>query len=56
MITRDAGIPFQQNPGTILLTVIILPKRANALADIIPLVPALLTALKSAAPCSVVRL
>jgi hypothetical protein len=49
-ITVDRNLSFQQNLGSLTVAVIILQARTNRLADLKPLVPALLTAINSARP------
>ncbi len=44
-LTRDRNIPFQQNLKRFPLAFIILRAKSNALADLLPLVPDLLTKL-----------
>jgi hypothetical protein len=44
-LTRDAGIPFQQNLKTFPLAFVILRTRSNSLAHLQPLVPELLAVL-----------
>ena len=46
-VTTDRNLSFQQNLDTLPLPVIVLTARTNRLADLEPLVPALLAALKS---------
>ena len=48
-LTRDRSIPFQQNLKRFPLAFVILRSRSNSLADLLPLVPGLLTALESIA-------
>ena len=49
-ITMDRGIEYQQNLAGFNLAVILLRAVSNRLADLLPLVPELLTALESVAP------
>jgi hypothetical protein len=44
-VTRDQNIPFQQNLKRFPLAFVILRARTNSLADLLPLVPALLALL-----------
>ena len=45
-LTRDRGIPFQQNLRRFPLAFIILRARSNKIEDLLPLVPNLLTILE----------
>jgi hypothetical protein len=54
-VTVDRGLAFQQNVSTLPLAVIIMQAPTNRLADLQPLIPNLLAALKSA-PKGVVTL
>src|SRR5687768_15918755 len=46
-ITTDRGYEFQQNVSTLTIPVVILLSRSNALPDVLPLLPRLLSALMS---------
>lgn len=56
IITTDQGIPYQQNLGLRRLSVIVLFARTNRLADLLPLVPAAMEALKTIGVGAVVRI
>jgi predicted nuclease of predicted toxin-antitoxin system len=56
MISRDAGIQHQQNLSNLPIAVILLPSHAKKLEDILPMVPALLHAISSIRPRTVLRL
>jgi hypothetical protein len=47
-LTVDRNLSFQQNVSTLPIAVVVLAARTNRLADLIPLVPELLTAIGSA--------
>ena len=49
-VTVDRNLAFQQNIGGLRLAVIVLRAKTNRLADLKPLVPALLRALDAAKP------
>jgi hypothetical protein len=55
LVTGDQNMPFQQNIGKRKLGVLLLCGPSNALEDLLPLVPAALTALTSIQPGQVVR-
>ena len=50
LVTVDKSMPFQQRLGTRPFAVIVLRARTNRLADLLPLVPALLKALDGIKP------
>ena len=56
VVTRDSGIEHQQNLNNLPVTVIVLPKQAKKLEDLVPLVPALLTAIASTPPKTVFKI
>lgn len=49
-VTVDRNLSFQQNLGSFSIAVVVVHARSNRLADLRPLVPALLAAIESAAP------
>jgi hypothetical protein len=49
-VTVDRNLSFQQNLGSFAIAVIVLRAKSNRLADLRPLVPALLAAIASARP------
>jgi hypothetical protein len=49
-LTTDRGYEHQQNPSTLPLPVIILRARSNALPDVLPLVPQLMSILVGIKP------
>ena len=51
-VTVDRNLSFQQNLDSFSIAVIVLQAKTNRLADLKPLAPALLTAIKSASPGS----
>lgn len=52
-VTVDRNLSFQQNLDSFSIAVVVLQAKTNRLADLKPLVPELLAAIKSAAPGSV---
>jgi predicted nuclease of predicted toxin-antitoxin system len=55
-LTSDQNIEFQQNLRKAQLFVVVLVALTNKLEDLLPLVPAVLVALKSSAPGRLVRI
>ncbi|CAN5880318.1 hypothetical protein BH23ACT12_BH23ACT12_22070 [soil metagenome] len=51
-MTVDKGFEFQQNPATLPLTVVIMKAKGNRLEDLEPLVPAVLSVIVEAEPCT----
>jgi hypothetical protein len=49
-VTVDRNLSFQQNAVALRIAVVVLRARTNRLADLLPLVPNLLTAIESAQP------
>jgi hypothetical protein len=49
-ITMDNGVPYQQNPATLPLSVVILSAPSNDMSDLLPLIPGLLRCLASLCP------
>ena len=49
-VTTDRNLSFQQNLSAYSVAVIVLQARTNRLADLRPLIPALLAAIQAAAP------
>jgi hypothetical protein len=52
-VTVDRNLSFQQNTTTFPIAVFVLSAPTNRLADLVPLVPALMTAMNSSASSSV---
>jgi hypothetical protein len=52
-VTVDRNLSFQQNLGAWPIAVIVLLGRTNRLADLVPLIPGLLTALEAVKPGTV---
>jgi predicted nuclease of predicted toxin-antitoxin system len=50
LVTIDSNLPFQQNRATLPVSVVVLRARSNKLARLLPLVPAVLTALATVKP------
>ena len=55
LITKDAGVAYEQNLQSLPMPVVILRSKTNKLEDIRPLVPQLLLALDSLLPKSLVH-
>ena len=49
-VTVDRNLSFQQNLNSFSIAVVVLQARTNRLADLRPLVPSLMAAVKSAVP------
>jgi len=56
LITKDNGMPYEQNVTSLPCSIIVLGAPSNALEDIKPLIPRLLKQLQTLAPRSVVRI
>jgi len=56
LVTKDNGMPYEQNTAAIPCALTVLQAPSNALADIEPLVPRILAELQTLAPKSVVRI
>jgi hypothetical protein len=54
-VTADRGLEFQQNLSHARLGVILLVTPSNALEDLLPLVPGLLTAIPNSRPGGILR-
>lgn len=50
LVTIDSNLPYQQNLASLPVSVVVLRARSNKLARLLPLVPALLTALVAVKP------
>jgi predicted nuclease of predicted toxin-antitoxin system len=50
LVTKDLGVPYQQNVGKLPCAVVVLQARTNSMEDVQPLVPALLLALDKLEP------
>ena len=55
VLTKDLGIEYEQSGKTLPVSVIVLLAKSNKLADISPLVPALLRAMENLQPKVLVR-
>jgi len=55
VLTKDTGIPYEQNTSKLPCAIVILEAKSNSLDDIQPLIPALLAVLISLQPKTVVR-
>jgi hypothetical protein len=54
-LTMDNGVAFQQNLAKLPLAVLILSAPSNDMADLVPLVPAMLVCLSHLTACSITR-
>ena len=52
-VTVDRNLGFQQNMGSFSIAVVVLHAKTNRLADLLPLVPNLLDAIRSGRPGSI---
>lgn len=50
MLTMDNGVAYQQNPAMLPVALVVLRARSNDIEDLRPLVPQILSALRSIAP------
>lgn len=55
LVSKDAGLPFEQNLENLPVAVVVIRAPSNALQDIQPVIPALLEALSSLTVKAVVR-
>jgi predicted nuclease of predicted toxin-antitoxin system len=55
LVTKDNGMPYEQNAAALPCALIVLQAPSNALEDIKPLVPRILSQLAILAPKSIVR-
>ncbi|MGD0767962.1 MAG: DUF5615 family PIN-like protein [Tepidisphaeraceae bacterium] len=55
LVTKDNGMPYEQNAAALPCALIVLQAPSNALEDIKPLVPQILTRLAILVPKSIVR-
>ena len=56
VLTKDSGIAYEQNTATLPCALIVLRAPSNALDDIKPLVPEILSRLRAMAPRSIIRI
>jgi predicted nuclease of predicted toxin-antitoxin system len=55
LLTKDLGIPYEQNQTVIPCAIVILEANSNSIRDVRPLVPSLLSTLASLKPRTIVR-
>lgn len=55
LVTMDNGVAYQQNPGSLPLSVAILSAPTNDIGDLVPLVPSLLRCLITLSPRTIAR-
>jgi len=56
LVTKDNGMPYEQNAADLPCAIIVLKAPSNALSDIEPLVPQILSAIPTLVPRSVIRI
>jgi predicted nuclease of predicted toxin-antitoxin system len=56
VVTKDNGMPYEQNTATLPCGIVVLEAASNELADIEPLVPELLRQLATMPPRSILRI
>jgi predicted nuclease of predicted toxin-antitoxin system len=56
LVTKDNGMPYEQNIASLPCSLVILQASSNALEDIKPLVPQILARLGTLAPRSIIRI
>jgi predicted nuclease of predicted toxin-antitoxin system len=56
ILTKDNGMPYEQNAATLPCALIVLQAPSNALDDIKPLVPQILTRLTMFTPKGIIRI
>jgi hypothetical protein len=54
VVTMDSGVPYQQHAAALPIAVVVLRAASNEIADIRPLIPALLSALEILQPRTIV--
>jgi predicted nuclease of predicted toxin-antitoxin system len=55
LVSKDSGIEFEQNVGSLTIAVILLKARSNSLDHIRPLLPQLMVALDGISPGTLIR-
>lgn len=56
LVTKDNGMPYEQNAATLPCALVVLQAPSNALDDIKPLVPQILARLTTLAPKSIIHI
>jgi cell division protein FtsI/penicillin-binding protein 2 len=56
VLTTDRGMEYEQNPGGLPLSVIVIGAASNAIEDLRPLLPKVLAVLKTLEPKSLVKI
>lgn len=56
LLTLDKNLPYQQNPESVRIALLIVHARSNRLADLLPLLPECIAALEVIQPRQVIRL
>ena len=56
LVTKDNGMPYEQNTAALPCALVVLKAPSNALSDLEPLVPRILAQLKMLTPKSMVRI
>jgi len=55
-LTKDNGMPYEQNAADLPCAIIVLKAPSNALSDLEPLVPRILSGLPTLVPRSIIRI
>jgi predicted nuclease of predicted toxin-antitoxin system len=56
LLTKDNGMPYEQNAADLPCAIIVLKAPSNALSDLEPLVPRILSGLPTLVPRSIIRI
>jgi len=56
LLTKDNGMPYEQNTGALPCAIVVLEASSNALSDILPLVPQILSLFSRKIPRGVLRI
>jgi predicted nuclease of predicted toxin-antitoxin system len=56
LVTNDNGMPYEQNAADLPCAIVVLKASSNALSDIAPIVPRILSALPTLVPRSIIRI
>ena len=56
LLTKENGMPYEQNASALPCSIVVIQAASNALSDIEPLLPRILSALPTIQPRSVVRI
>ena len=56
LLTMDRGIPYQQNLARRAISIIVIRAQSNRLADLLPYIPAILSAIRTLKPGQVAQI